>query len=777
LPPLAKQVSTVGNLDPDLLPAMEVCELDGNPSAVANPGGWESVGCTSTVVAYFAPGSAEVVPYEHYAFSWDTDQGPENLLPMDPLKFYRITILLEEAVLGYLDVNPQQPSGESPGEDYPDLYAFRIGETLPVKVFLTVQARCATAEDYVIQCIAQGVIDAAGGVVTLEPEQEGWARLSVVVPPDALPAGYPTVILTMERIDPDLFLAATGEHCIPGLAFLEEAPFDQPLVGDCLRVTTEPEVTIDLEYSAFIEMCIEPEDYGLSETEETRLQILRYEDGVWEGLPNVDATTCGTPALPSPSQVGLLTVPDDGLLRHAAIGVNHLARWLGPEPVAAHGKIRLAGATSEFSRFQWGLPGEMIKLAGDNTVIQQLEDGSESYEVTATVKVMDAGTDDLGLPSEPVEGATVHFSGAASVIPTDVTTLADGLATVLWTVPNTPGVHTLAATALGLLSYPVPDHQYLIEYQQETEQFTATVVGGPSFSTQSPPGSPPLVGAPGETLSTPLVITVVDENQNPVVGWDVTWVTTCSAPDPATCDGDVAGDALTDASGQATGIWTLATVPGSQTATAYVGDVSIDFVAGLWNANAWCQVVVDGVKDDASGEWDCAEAAGNVGSFTANISGGDTEAEVWWQNDAADLYLMVRVRQPSFAKANSIRFDFDNLGDGVHDPYDDAIGYDVDGDYFFDEYLTAKCANNSQSGCGATDDGGAAGQSGNADAKNDGTWTTYELSHPLTGGGVQDIDRAPGDPLGFFLTLRVGNGAQGNTQFPGFRQFLTITIQ
>jgi hypothetical protein len=30
--------------------------------------------------------------------------------------------------------------------------------------------------------------------------------------------------------------------------------------------------------------------------------------------------------------------------------------------------------------------------------------------------------------------------------------------------------------------------------------------------------------------------------------------------------------------------------------------------------------------------------------------------------------------------------------------------------------------------------------------------------------------------LGFFLTLRIGNAAQGKTQWPGFRVFRTITI-
>ncbi len=60
---------------------------------------------------------------------------------------------------------------------------------------------------------------------------------------------------------------------------------------------------------------------------------------------------------------------------------------------------------------------------------------------------------------------------------------------------------------------------------------------------------------------------------------------------------------------------------------------------------------------------------------------------------------------------------------------------------------------------------------------NDGSWTTYELRHPLGGdANGQDFIRSAGQPLGFFLTLRVGKGAQGNTQIPGFRDFLNVTI-
>jgi hypothetical protein len=135
---------------------------------------------------------------------------------------------------------------------------------------------------------------------------------------------------------------------------------------------------------------------------------------------------------------------------------------------------------------------------------------------------------------------------------------------------------------------------------------------------------------------------------------------------------------------------------------------------------------------------------------------------------------MVRVKQPSLDKVNNVRFDFDNDGSGNVAAGDDAIDYDAGTDAFSDEYLTAKCANSNQSGCGAED---KVSQDGAAAVGNDGTWTVYELSHPLAGTPGEDFIRAAGDPLGFYLTLRVGNGAQGNTQWPGFRVFQKITIR
>ena len=206
LPPLAKQVTTEGTFDPNFEPGMEVCELTHNPHLYP-----ELAVCTENIAAEFDPGTAEVGGAS-YAFSWKTRKNDKNL---DSELFYRINIFLmgpplpgesqeTKKVLGYLDVNPQSPSGETPGEDFPDLYAFRKGETLPVKFFLN---HCATADEFVTQCAASAVVDDAGGIVTLDSGgTEGWSTLSVILPAGALPDGYSDVTLTIERIDPALFL-------------------------------------------------------------------------------------------------------------------------------------------------------------------------------------------------------------------------------------------------------------------------------------------------------------------------------------------------------------------------------------------------------------------------------------------------------------------------------------------------------------------------------------------------------------------------------------------
>jgi hypothetical protein len=214
--------------------------------------------------------------------------------------------------------------------------------------------------------------------------------------------------------------------------------------------------------------------------------------------------------------------------------------------------------------------------------------------------------------------------------------------------------------------------------------------------------------------------------------------------------------------GVAGGTWTLGTLPGSYTATASVGGLQAVFNATVKG----CTVTVDGIV--SAGEWDCAIQEGDFQSFTANV-GGDRPAEVRWQQRAGNIYFLVRVQT---SDPFELRLDFDNTLNGPSAD-DDAIGYASNGG-FYDQYLTQSCVNRSQAGCGATDRNGKQGAGASA---YDGAYRIYELSHPLAGDGVEDFNRAAGDRLGFFLTFKQGNGAKGNSQFPGFRNYKVITIR
>jgi len=810
LPPLVNNPTIVGTFNPDLLPSMDVCLLDTSnsacdPSQPANLPSWP----TGTIVA--SDGK--------YAVSWDT--GDPQWTALDQNRNYRIHVRVADVELGHMDVNPQNPSGSTPGEDYPGLYAFRLGETIPVKFWISVGALCESSDPAVIECAEESIVDETGG--TLELTNLGDI-LSVTFVPNSLPGGDPITVI-VERIDED----ALGEPCLPGL--------DAPQYGPCFRIRA---LGLDgpLETPAIVSICADPSTYGLPPGQDD-VQIHRFsDDGNVYGLANTSTTDCT-------QQVGLLKVPERGLMRYAALGVNALARLVGPQPLAA-AHLGLGGLTSSFSRFKWALPGEMTATDGDGVVLQDLD----SKTIPATVLVEDGE----GLP---VVGATVHFATSSGTVDDASTasavTGADGLATVSWNLTGQPaGAHILTASASGLW-VDLPEHTTGFQVDLEQLTLTATIVGPPAEVTGSPTAT--VSGTAGETVSDPLSIVVTDADGNPVFGAGITWT--------ASGDGSVAGSAATSPDGTATGTWTLATTAGPNTATATVGGLTATFTAtagpaaaanlvatpdpvpdgyigttvplsatvtdaygnvrsgdavtwtvtggggsvsgdaltdatgsaaatwtlgntpgtnavlvnagGLthtFQANAICRdgwgtATVDGSFD--AGEWVCARSE----PFVANLSGGSTPAVVYWMNDGTRLYFAVRVQQTSLDKVNNVRFDFDNDADGVAEAGDDAIGYDADSHTFLDQYLTAKCANNSQSGCGATD----AIRNGDGAVGNDGSWTTYELRHPLGGdANGQDFIRSAGQPLGFFLTLRVGKGAQGNTQIPGFRDFLNVTI-
>jgi hypothetical protein len=246
---------------------------------------------------------------------------------------------------------------------------------------------------------------------------------------------------------------------------------------------------------------------------------------------------------------------------------------------------------------------------------------------------------------------------------------------------------------------------------------------------------------------------------------------------------------LTDTGGVAkVASWTLGSTAGTYTLTASgVGlasspTLSGDLPTGMLTFTATaCKpgfgtATPNGIM--AAGEWDCAQHQ----DFSANLSGGSSApATLFWMNDATNLYLAVRVRRSSTDKVNTLQFNFDNnsscpdqaaCSTGAAAENDDVLVVDAS-KTFTDAFLTLKCTTSTQSSCWSA----AETQNGAAGWTNNGTYTTYEFRHPLNSGDVHDFNRAGGTSVGLFLTLQLGSGAQGNTQWPGFRKYRTIKIE
>ena len=201
---------------------------------------------------------------------------------------------------------------------------------------------------------------------------------------------------------------------------------------------------------------------------------------------------------------------------------------------------------------------------------------------------------------------------------------------------------------------------------------------------------------------------------------------------------------------------------------------------------------VDGIKESA---WDCAESF----QFPVNLpgagKGGGPRATLLWMNDADSLYLGVMVPREGDETDTSLWFEFD-LGRNEDrappepDANDDLIGVIRDkkdtadpGTGAFgtpqDRYVDAGCANSSGSSvCDPSTPEGSMDVTAGVQWDAAGGFIFYELSHPLgSEDAPYDFLLKPGKSVGLFLRLAVGNGAQGKTIWPGFRDYRPIQIQ
>lgn len=194
-------------------------------------------------------------------------------------------------------------------------------------------------------------------------------------------------------------------------------------------------------------------------------------------------------------------------------------------------------------------------------------------------------------------------------------------------------------------------------------------------------------------------------------------------------------------------------IPGQPrvTAMAQTGDVApVLFGSGT--------ATVDGAM--GRGEWAMAHCL----PINVNVPEGTTPGTVCAMNDALNLYLLVRFARPRGDPVNVASFEFDNDSSGDISAGDDVLLMNPGAaTMFFDDVRTACGA----ALCGPADTDVGGTRDGSGAFGNDGTFTTYEFSHPLNSGDARDFSLAAGDSIGFWFEVRFAP-ASSTTQFATF---------
>jgi PKD domain-containing protein/Big-like domain-containing protein len=195
-------------------------------------------------------------------------------------------------------------------------------------------------------------------------------------------------------------------------------------------------------------------------------------------------------------------------------------------------------------------PFTAIALSDDADGIAVVSGNDQSGPVGTTLgaPLVVKASDEFG---NPIGGVTVTWSaeGGGSVSETSTVTGSDGQTSVTRTLGPTAGQQTTVASADGLAGSPV------------TFTHTATAGSATGVVKISGDGQSALVGT---QLDQPLVVQVLDEQQNPISNRPVTWVigTGGGSVDPQNTN--------TDAQGFASTQWTLGPAVGGNTVNAVV---------------------------------------------------------------------------------------------------------------------------------------------------------------------------------------------------------------
>jgi VCBS repeat-containing protein len=190
-------------------------------------------------------------------------------------------------------------------------------------------------------------------------------------------------------------------------------------------------------------------------------------------------------------------------------------------------------------------------------------------------------TDGFG---NPIPGITVNWSaeGGGSVSAASTLTDVEGKTSVQRTLGPTAGQQTTTASAQDLVGSPVVFHHTATAGNAAR----VTIVSGNNQQ-----------AAPGTQLRDELVVEVLDENNNPIVGRAVAWVvgTGGGSANPETSN--------TNGQGRASTRWTLGPNPGPNTLSAVVSGVGrADFTATTSKSGSSTSITSDTPDPSVTGQ-------------------------------------------------------------------------------------------------------------------------------------------------------------------------------
>ncbi len=634
--------------------------------------------------------------------------------PLDTNTHYRVQVMVgSSTVVGFRDVDPDPGPPVASCTDEP-YCQFNYGNTIPIKVRIEALAFCPPG----VTCQTKS-FSLDGGVSFDLETTFGTTLLDI---PDQ------TTLTSSGTV--------TFQECD---VYVDDDPsiqFDLPTFGTCL----ETDILTDdfnpvLEVTATISLCdLDFHALGLTAAQAGDLRVHHFRgDGGIEALHPAD--NCGEFAsLPSNASQGLASRIRDKVLS-----------LFTPSTLMASGAVGHrsgggGGLTTFGSKFMLALPGKI-----------DFVNAADATRVAPAGSVLPTAAKVTDLHGRAVAGATVRWNVATAEVEGSVgpkegddsceydpgaddvvcTTGTSGVVEVEWTLADTPGTNKLTAAGRG-----IADSRDALVCQDASTPPSARNCNGPRNSDYTLGPFDPF---------TPILY---DENDDDLIE-----------------------------------------EPADETFEEIAEGTRLLFTAIGCEPGFGTPIAIDGTM--APGEWDCALQE----TFPVNLSGGSTvDATLYYMNDGTDFHLAVVV--PGTGRVNGLRIEWDSNGNGSangREAGDDVWEFEPEGGEA-DKFVDEKCSTSSQSSCGH-DDAAFGGSMDTEAAFNNtvGGQTVYEMSHPLSAGDTCTLDgrkgcgallgegidlaASDGDSRGFFITLHLGSGAQGNTQWPGFLEYHQITIK